>query len=131
MQTSRPKAVLIAVGVAVALLAASVVAGSFTDDADTARRTQLKTLWSVVYSDGTLARGKGATSINKANTGDYEVKFRQDVSRCASSATFDHNSGFIFITLRDSSIEPREVGVTTTDRMAVVRDSAFHLIVQC
>ena len=132
MQTSRLKALLIAVGMAVALLAAaSVVVGSFTDDADAARRTQLKTLWAVVNADGTLARGKGVTSSSKVDTGDYEIRFRQDVSRCASSATFDHTSGFIFIALRDSRIGPREVGVTTTDRNAVVRDSPFHLIVQC
>jgi hypothetical protein len=132
VQTSRLKALLIAVAMAVALLAAAtVVVGSFTDDADAARRTQLKTLWAVVNADGTLARGKGVASISKPATGDYEIKFKQDVSRCASSATFDHTSGFIFISLRDSSIGPREVGVTTLDRGAFVHDSPFHLIVQC
>jgi hypothetical protein len=132
VHASRMKALLIAVGTAMVLLAAAgVVVGSFTDDADAARRTQLKTLWAVVNADGTLARGKGATSITKADTGDYEVRFRQDVSRCAYSATFDHTSGFIFISLRGSSIGPREVGVTTLDRGAFVHDSPFHLIVQC
>ena len=133
MQASRPKALLIALAMAVALLAAaSVVVGSLTDDADAAVTTQLKTLWAVVNVDGTPARGKGVASIShQVDTGEYEIKFKQNVSACAYSATFDHSSGFIFISLRDSSIGPREVGVTTTDRAAVVRDSPFHLIVQC
>ena len=133
MVTGRLKMVLLAAGIAgVLLTAGSVMPGVLTDDADAARNTQLKTLWAVVQSDGSLVRGKGATSINsKVSTGEYEVKFKQDVSRCAYSATFDHTSGFIFISLRDSSIGAREVGVTTTDRGAVVRDSPFHLVVNC
>ena len=132
METSRLKILLMVVGMAVALLvAASVVLGSMTDEADAARSTQLKTLWAVVNSDGTVDRGKGVTSSSKPDTGQYEVKFNRDVSRCAYSATFDHNSGFIFIALRGTSIGSREVGVSTTDRAAVVRDSAFRLIVQC
>jgi hypothetical protein len=130
----RLKMVLLVAGIAgVLLTAASVMLGSLVEDAEAARGTQLKTLWAVVNSDGTLARGKGATSINKptGTTGEYEIKFKQDVSRCAYSATFDHSSGFIFISLRDSSIGAREVGVTTTDRNAVVRDSPFHLVVNC
>jgi len=127
VQTSRLKAPMIAV----ALLAASVVLGSFTDDADAERRTQLKILWAVVNANCDLARGKGVTDSSKVDAGDYEIKFRQDVSRCAYSATFDHTSGFFFISLRDSSIGPREVGVTTTDRAAVVHDSPYHLIMQC
>jgi hypothetical protein len=31
----------------------------------------------------------------------------------------------------DAARRTREVGVTTTDRAAVVHDSALHLIVQC
>ena len=135
METSRLKTVLLAMGIAGVLLltAGSVMLGALTDDADAARSTQLKTLWAVVNSDGTLARGKGVTSISKpaATTGEYEVKFRQDVDRCAYSATFDHTSGFIFISLRDTNIGSREVGVTTLDRNGVVRNSPFHLIVNC
>lgn len=108
-----------------------VMLGTLTDDADAARRTQLKTPWAVVNSDGTLNRGKGVTSISKPSTGEYEIKFKQDVDRCAYSATFDRTTGFISISLRDTSVGPREVGVATTDRSAVVRDSPFHLTVQC
>jgi hypothetical protein len=92
---------------------------------------QAAPLWAVVNSDGTLARGKGVTNISKPNTGDYEIEFNRDVTSCAYSATFDHASGFIFVSLRDSSIGPREVGVTTTDRGAFVRDSPFHVVVFC
>ena len=60
VETSRLKIVLL-VGVGMALLvAANVVLGSITDEADAARRTQLKTLWAVVNSEGTIARGKSA-----------------------------------------------------------------------
>ena len=108
------------------MAAASVVLGYVTDEADAARRTQLKTLLAVVNSDGTIPRGKGvaSTTSSKVATGQYEVKFNRDASRCTYSATFDHDTGFIFITLRGTSI-------TTTDRNAMVEDSAFHLIVQC
>jgi hypothetical protein len=132
VETSGLKTLLVAAGVVMMLLAlASVVVASMTDDADAARRTQLKTLWAVVNADGTLDRGKGVTDSDKVSTGEYEIQFNRDVSRCAHSATFDHASGFIFISLRDASIGAREVGVTTTDRSAVVRDSPFHLIVTC
>ncbi len=132
METSRLRMLLVAAGAAGMLLAAaSVVVGSMTDDADAARRTQLKTLWAVVDADGTLARGKGVTDSDNVGTGRYEVTFNRNVTGCAYSATFDHASGFIFISLRDASIGPRQVGVTTTDRGAIVRDSPFHLIVTC
>ena len=132
MEMIRLKTLLMAVGMAL-LVVASVVLGSMTNEADAARRAQLKTLWAVVNADGTIDRGKGvaSTSSSKVATGEYEFKFKRDVSRCAYSATFDHTSGFIFISLRDSSITPREVGLTATDRGAVVRDSPFHLIVHC
>src|SRR5215212_4776125 len=62
-------------------------------------------------SDGTINRRKGVASTISSNvsTGDYEIKFKQEVDGCAYSATFDHNNEFIFISLRDSSIGPREV----------------------
>ncbi len=133
MEPSWLKMVLTAAGIAAALLTVvGVVVGSMPEDADAARRTQLKTLWAVVESDGDLVRGKGVTEIShQASTGEYEVKFNRNVDGCAYSATFDHSSEFIFISLRDASIGTREVGVTTTDRGAFVRDSPFHLIVNC
>jgi hypothetical protein len=51
------------------LVAASVVLGSVTDEADAARRTQLKTLWAVVNSDGTIDRGKGVASTRSSSRG--------------------------------------------------------------
>jgi hypothetical protein len=132
VETGRLKVLLITASVAAVLLATVVVVlDSFADDADAQGTTRLKTLWAVVNPDGTLARGKGATSSRKPSTGEYEIRFVQDVRNCAYSATFDHNSGFVFIALRDASIGQREVGVTTTDRGGTVRDSPFHLVVHC
>jgi hypothetical protein len=116
---------------AVLLATVVVVLDSFADDADAQGTTRLKTLWAVVNPDGTLAREKGATSSRKASTGEYEIRFVQDVRSCAYSATFDHSSGFVFIALRDDSIGQRVVGVTTSDRGGTVRDSPFHLVVHC
>jgi hypothetical protein len=100
-----------------------------SSDSEAARAR--RTLWAVVNADGTLDRGKGVTDSNRVGQGEYEIRFERDVNRCAYAVTFDHTSGFAFISLRDSSISSREVGVTTTDRTAVVRDSPFHLIVNC
>ncbi len=99
-----------------------------------AEAAELKTLWAVVRADGTLERGKGVTSISKPATGDYKIKFKQDVSRCACSATLLNASGFVFLdTVRGigDPLTPREVGVTTLDRGGFVRDSSFHLVVHC
>jgi hypothetical protein len=69
VETSRLKMLLVGVGMAALLVAASVVLGSVTDEADAARRTQLKTLWAVVNSDGTIDRGKGVASTRSSSRG--------------------------------------------------------------
>jgi len=133
-ETSQLKMMLVAAGMAVTLfVVVGVVVGSMTEDADAARRTQLKTLWAVVNADGTLARGKGVTEGDNVSTGEYTIAFKQDVSGCASSATLLNNSGFAFLdTIRATDLlTRREVGVTTLDRNGVVRDTSFHLIVTC
>jgi len=67
----RLKTLLMAVGMAL-LVVASVVLGSMTNEADAARRAQLKTLWAVVNADGTIDRRKGvaSTSSSKVATGE-------------------------------------------------------------
>ena len=102
-----------------------------------AEAADLKTLWAVVNEDGTLQRGKGVMNARKLATGEYVVKFKQDVNKCAWSASLQNNSGFVFLdTILNIDNEPRlatprEVGVTTTDRGGILRDTPFHLIVQC
>ena len=134
VETSRLKMMFVAAGMAVTLLTlAGVVVGSMTEDADAARRPQLNTLWAVVDSDGTLARGKGVTESDNVSTGDYTTAFKQDVSSCASSATLLNNSGFVFLdTIRATDpLTRREVGVSTLDRNGFVPDTSFHVIVTC
>lgn len=112
------------------------VLGTFASPRD-AEAAVLKTLWAVVDADGTLQRGKGVTSLSRLSSGEYLIKFKQDVSRCACSATLLNNSGFVFldtIVTVDNQVRqttPREVGVTTLDRAGFVRDTAFHLVVHC
>jgi hypothetical protein len=98
-----------------------------------AEAADLKTLWAIVNENGPLERGKGITSVSKPATGEYTIKFSQDVSRCASSATLRNGSGFVFLdTIRTGDpLTRREVGLTTLNRDGVVRDTAFHLVVNC
>jgi hypothetical protein len=83
----------------------------------------------VVNPDGTPNRGKGLTASSKTSTGQYKVRFSQDVSQCAYSVTLDINSGFSFISLTPSDASPRNVFVRTLNRDGVVRDAGFHLVV--
>jgi hypothetical protein len=54
---------------------AGAVLGMFASSRDAEAR-RLSTLWAVVNSDGTLARGKGVASVSKPSTGEYEIKFK-------------------------------------------------------
>ena len=71
------------------------------------------------------------TASKKVSTGEYEIRFERNVDNCAYSVTMDHNSGFAFISPLDPGTSPRIVGVTTLDRAGVVRDTPFHLVVNC
>jgi hypothetical protein len=93
--------------------------------------TTLETLWAVVNANGTLNRGEGVVASTKLDTGEYRVRFERNVSQCAYTATLDHTSGFVFIGLRFPDDSPRTVRVVTTDRGGTVRDSQFHLVVNC
>ena len=85
----------------------------------------------MVNPEGDLARGRGVQTSRRLEAGRYEVRFRQDVSRRVYAAMFGHASGFIFVSLRTPGMPARVVAVTTTDRAGVVRDSPFHLVVDC
>ena len=106
------------------------VLGIFARSSDGEAATR-RVLWAVVNADGTRKRGKGVTASNKVSTGDYEIRFERNVDKCAYSVTMDHNSGFAFISLLDPGTLARIVGVTTIDRAGVVRDTPFHLVVNC
>jgi hypothetical protein len=111
-------------------LAAGLVFGFTIQDADAARRPQLKTLRAVVEADGDLVRGKGVTLARKNNTstpGIYQVFFNRNVSNCAYVATTA--DGFA----GDTGVEEdfsNSVKVYTND-VATAEDLPFHLVVTC
>ena len=91
----------------------------------------LTNLWAVVDSDGTPRRGKGLTTSSNVSTGQSKVRFTQELSQCAYSATLDLNSGFSFVSLTPPDASPRNVFVRTLNRDGVVRDTRFHFVVNC
>jgi hypothetical protein len=97
-----------------------------------------QTLWAVINADGTTARGSGVQSSKKdtpAGTGEYDVIFKRNVSKCAYVASF---------------ADPRQTGEVSASSMGpgtpngvfvqthssngtneVYRDKPFHLAVFC
>ena len=140
MQTTRSKVLLMAAGMAVALLAiVGVVLGSMSDDAEAANRTQLKILWANVGSDGFLNAGKGATGVDQTGTGSYEVRFVRNVIGCAHTATLRRGPGEIAVgtssyftpTAGNQEVGSREVVVFTYNSAGGYADQAFYLVVNC
>jgi hypothetical protein len=97
-------------------------------------------LWAIVDADGTLYRGSGVTSTDRAADGQYNVSFNQDVSRCAGVAsTGGHalGNGTTGMSLGTAHAMPRgpgqpqSVAVMTTRTGAATEDRLFHLAVFC
>ena len=82
METGRSRMMLVAAGVALALLAVvGVVVSSVSDEADAAETTRLTVLWADVGSDGFLNLDKGAVSATRTGIGTYEVRTERDLVR--------------------------------------------------
>ncbi len=92
--------------------------------------------FAVINSDGTFARGKGVNSSTNLTTGQYEVIFNRNVSRCAFIATVGSSAS--------SGTEPtgeittvRRVGtangvfLSTHDSSGAFANRGFHLMVAC
>lgn len=96
-----------------------------------------KTLFAVVNSDGSLARGAGATGSFSlsAGSGDYEVDFNRDVTSCAYVATLGNATAGTapngFITDAARAGNPDAVFVKTSDTAGNPADIQFHLAVVC
>jgi hypothetical protein len=86
-------------------------------------------LWAVVNSDGTLARGSGVVNVSHtAGTGIYDVQFSSTIAQCAWLATISQ-SRFGFIDTE--FVSDTTVGVGTLDPTTAPDDRAFHLAVIC
>jgi hypothetical protein len=82
VETGRSRMMLVAAGVAVALLAVvGVVVSSVSDEADAADTTRLTVLWADVGSDGFLNLDKGSVSATRTGIGTYEVRTERDLVR--------------------------------------------------
>lgn len=102
-----------------------------------------ESLWAVVNSNATLARGGGVAAINDIGTGITQVYFRRNITNCATTATIGlaGNSGIEsagFITIVGTAGDgpggiPNERGVfvNTYDTSGSGADRGFTLKVDC
>lgn len=97
------------------------------------------TLWAVVDENGNLIRhGAGVKSASGLTTGEYEVKFEQNVSACAYTATIASPSdgeapaGEIAVATRDELVEvPDAILVRTYNGTGEAAKRPFHVVVSC
>jgi hypothetical protein len=94
------------------------------------------TMFAVVNSNGTLARGRNAVSATRLGTGFYEVVFRKDVRKCAYLGTIGLSgaAGASLpgeITVVGRAGNDRGVFVTTHSSGGASADLGFHLAVLC
>jgi hypothetical protein len=94
------------------------------------------TLWAVVASTGTLARGgTGTVSAKSPSTGRYEIVFKQDVSKCAyiasEGSTTDGVPVAAFIGVATLEENPDGVFVQTFNTAGTLTAEPFHLAVFC
>jgi hypothetical protein len=83
-----------------------------------------------VNSDGTLARGAGATGATEIATGFYEVDFNRDVSACFYSATSDESSPR-FVVAQPMAGNVNGVFMQFQDPNGDSQETAFYLMVFC
>ncbi len=96
--------------------------------------------WAVVASDGTLNRSHssaGPVTSGHVATGQYEVTFAKDVSKCAYTATLGDVAtaapvpGFVNVSGDSDTDSPDDVFVYTFDKTGAAADASFHLNVTC
>ncbi len=109
-------------------LVAGLSLGSTVEDADAAQRTQLRTLWANLRSDGLTTSYKGRTGNRRTGEGIYTISFNRNVSTCARTATLVSNVARpIIVTAPGPDPRSIEVQTFTTDRM--FSDQPFSLVV--
>lgn len=96
----------------------------------------IPTLWAVVNSNGTLARGFHAASSITNGTGTYTVVFDRDITGCAYTATIglsvsvgSETSGEI--TVAGKASIPNGLFITTHNSAGAPSDRGFHVHVMC
>ncbi|HEX4860200.1 MAG TPA: hypothetical protein VFV07_03120 [Rhizomicrobium sp.] len=92
--------------------------------------------FAVVNSDGSLARGIGATGSSELQTGVYEVDFTKNITTCGYTATIGLSgtagaSDPGTVTVVGRSDNNKAVYVQTFNGKGKPAELGFHLIVQC
>jgi hypothetical protein len=117
--------------------------GHLRPKADARYVNESESLFAVVNSDGSLARGSAVSSVAVGSTGVKRVYFTRNVSGCAFTATIGlasnvgtENPGFITVvgTAANGPLgEPnvRGVFVSTFDTGGAPANRGFHLKVDC
>ena len=119
--------------------AAGKVANLNADKVDDLSSEQIvaeaKPLWAVVTATGAVVRNNGATSATQLTTGEYQVVFARDVTKCAYGATVgspdatDPVAGEIGVAQQAGNAAA--VRVVTRASGGALADRAFHLTVTC
>ena len=95
------------------------------------------TLWAVVNSDGTLARGGSNVTVTmNSGIGEYQVRFDQNVRGCVYVATLGLTGSAGtdppgMITVVGESASVFGVWISTYDSAGALADRSFHLVVFC
>jgi hypothetical protein len=89
----------------------------------------LTPMWAQVNSSGTLIQGSRVTGTSHLSTGEYEVDFDRDVSRCAYNAT--PYSGVVTTLVEPRSGNADGVFVEFINLASNATDAVFYLTVTC
>ncbi len=140
---------LMVVGAAIAALAGSVAiaeAGSILKNTDAPAVKSpggtilgSATLYAVVNSDGTIARGDGnnnAGSPGKLGTGTYDIRFFRNITMCGYVATVglsgtSGSSAPGMVTVVGRAGTTNGLFIQTFDASGAVSDRGFHVFVNC
>jgi hypothetical protein len=89
----------------------------------------------VVDADGTLARATSGYTVDKFDTGAYEIEYTSSLHNCAYSITEGTSDATApeqgFVTIVDRDENPPVLEVATYDASGQRADRGFHLIVRC
>jgi hypothetical protein len=93
-------------------------------------------VFAVVNSNGTLARGRGVTSVSRIGTGQYDVRFSRNITACTWEGTvglggFGGAAAPAIITVAGRIGTNNGLFVTTHGTTGAAADAPFHALVVC
>ena len=93
-------------------------------------------VFAVVNSNGTLARGRGVTSVSRLGIGQYDIRFSRNIAACVWEGTiglgvFGSSAAPGFITVNGRIGTNNGLFVTTHRTTGAAADAPFHALVVC